>query len=939
MKISLKSLFRRSLVLSILVSISIAVNAQYNRFLQNVTVTPYGISSPSGWDEYTGEQNTDSQFSELSSTKTLSHSDILVISTYSSDYSWSVEIIKYLKSHLFETANLTTSSIDLPLMIVQDQDEGSEILEQINFYIKTMSPKVVVFLGTQALNLIDNIHISNPDTQLLLVCGNNYTRQNENFLDSIYWTDDRILSIETVRERTGMTAITIPIYIREEIDMIVNMRPELNIIYIIGGEDQFSKLMCQDVKDYIAENYPRIQTRSITPDRMDDSDLINITKNSDSEKCVAIFSSWVNRKDVINGKSAIMNNLLFTIASQNIPVFTLRDNGWMERSKDIVGGCLSDDKLSFKDMEDLVIRIVDGTPAKEIEPFSTEHMIIKMNYMKMRTFGINISDCPPSTVFIDSPISVIENNPLLAIFYIVIITSVFTLLILVFRFFKKRVDSIKSRENYFLNAMPMTFLEVEPIFSSDGKVRDGLLVGMNKMAKDLLSEESIGKRLSVIYPFSYAEMFDKINMSAGNNKIGAEFSIYNKQADQYLIFIAVTLENGRLGLACIDNSASVKADRMSKEVSKFMKKQQQFLEYLPYSYVVFELIKDKRGKIIDGTVEYYNDYVNQVVKKTDRDIIGFSAKKMWPNLYKNSIDKLNESIKNNQPLSLEAVYSTKYERYYDIVFRITDSEHIGVMLIDRTTEVTSKEVIINTNKELVAAKLRAEASDKAKNSFIHNMSHEIRTPLNAIVGFAQLLSLPDSFISEEEKTQYREYILNSSEMLSMLIDDMLALSDNKADKYRLEISECNCNELCQKANKTVEYRIPDGVRLEFLTEVDNDFTIMSDPKRIQQVLINFLTNASKHTEKGYIRTGISTSMNPGKLTFYVEDTGCGVDPKDAERIFKQFVMLNPGKEGNGLGLHICKDVAKLLHGEVKLDTSYTGGARFVFILNVEGSKA
>lgn len=880
-------------------------------------------------------QDASVNFNDITSEFQVSHSDVLVISTYSSNYTWSLEIINYLKKNLNEQKNLTLSSVEIPLVMVRDKKEADDIIDRINTCIDNISPKTVVFLGSQALNLIDRICESNPGLQVLLVSGHDYAIEDHVFLDSVNWSGSDIISIESVRERTGITAMTIPLYIPQAIDMIAGMRPELNILYFIAGEDHFSLTLCDEIKNYVAANYPQIQTRVITPDRMSESDLINITGNSDPNKCAAIYSSWVNREDVSLGKSAMMNNVLFTVASQNIPVFTLRDNGWMERSKDIVGGCFVDDQKSFELMTNIISSICDGKKTAEFDPVVADFMIYKINFMKMRSFGITSYVCPPSTVFIDSPISVIEKNPLLVIVYIIIITAAFTLLILVYRLFRRRFNAIRDKEDYFINALPLTFIEIEPIYSSDGVVRDGLVVRMNKMAKEMIATDSIGKRLSVIYPFSYVELFEKINMSTKNHKIGSEFNLYHKQSDRHLIFITISMENGRLGIACIDNSAAVKADRMSKEVTEFMKKQQQFLEYLPYSYIVMELVKDKKGNIVDGIVEYCNEHSSKVLAESEENILGESAKKTWPNLYKNSIDKLNEAVKNRQPLSLEAVYSTKYNKYYDIVFRITDADHVGVMLIDRTAEVTSREKIISTNEELIAAKVRAEASDKAKNSFIHNMSHEIRTPLNAIVGFAQLLSLPDSFLTEEEKIQYREYILNSSEMLSMLIDDMLALSDNKADKYRVENSECLCNELCLKANKTVEYRIPEGVRLEFLTEIDNDYKIMSDPKRIQQVLINFLTNASKHTEKGYIRTGVSTSMNPGKLTFYVEDTGCGVDPKDSERIFEQFVMLNPGKEGKGLGLHICKDVAKLLNGEVKLDTSYTGGARFVFILNID----
>ncbi|MCR5139803.1 MAG: ATP-binding protein [Bacteroidaceae bacterium] len=101
---------------------------------------------------------------------------------------------------------------------------------------------------------------------------------------------------------------------------------------------------------------------------------------------------------------------------------------------------------------------------------------------------------------------------------------------------------------------------------------------------------------------------------------------------------------------------------------------------------------------------------------------------------------------------------------------------------------------------------------------------------------------------------------------------------------------------------------------------------------MQQVLTNFLTNACKHTSKGEIHLHLSLSENPGNVTFSVTDTGTGVPADQAEAIFERFTKLDSFKQGTGLGLAICRMIAEILHGEVKLDTTYTaGGARFVFI--------
>lgn len=224
------------------------------------------------------------------------------------------------------------------------------------------------------------------------------------------------------------------------------------------------------------------------------------------------------------------------------------------------------------------------------------------------------------------------------------------------------------------------------------------------------------------------------------------------------------------------------------------------------------------------------------------------------------------------------------------------------------------------------------AANKAKTRFLHNMSHEIRTPLNAMFGFSQLLGMPDGSWSEEEKENYNKYIYNSYNMMDMLINDILDIADSDHGNYQISISDVHVNSMCQFAIMSVEYRCPGDVELKFSSEVDDKFTIKSDGRRIQQVLVNYLTNACKNTEKGEILLHCSTSEKPGHITFSVTDTGKGVPAEEADRIFGRFTKLDRHAQGSGLGLNICYTIAKKLNGEVYLDTSYTKGARFVFVL-------
>lgn len=227
------------------------------------------------------------------------------------------------------------------------------------------------------------------------------------------------------------------------------------------------------------------------------------------------------------------------------------------------------------------------------------------------------------------------------------------------------------------------------------------------------------------------------------------------------------------------------------------------------------------------------------------------------------------------------------------------------------------------------------AANQAKTKFLQNMSHEIRTPLNAMFGFAQLLGLPDGACTPEEKEQYNAYIYNAYKMLDMLVSDIIDIADSEHGNYRIEITDVPLNETCTNALRSVEFRVPAGVRLYMTSDFPDSHVIKSDERRIQQLLINYLTNACKNTQKGEIHLHISSTEHPGKVTFSVMDTGRGVPPEKAEAIFTRFTKLNQFVQGSGLGLSICQTIAEKLGGEVYLDTTYTNGARFVFVIGDE----
>ena len=225
------------------------------------------------------------------------------------------------------------------------------------------------------------------------------------------------------------------------------------------------------------------------------------------------------------------------------------------------------------------------------------------------------------------------------------------------------------------------------------------------------------------------------------------------------------------------------------------------------------------------------------------------------------------------------------------------------------------------------AKDRAEESSRLKSAFLSNMSHEIRTPLNAIVGFSDVLSAGGA--SEEEQRGYFEIIRTNSDLLLRLINDILDVSRLEADRVILSLESCNVVQICQQVVASVAQARRSTN--QFLFECEREVVEMrTDVQRLQQVVINLLSNADKFTKEGTITLKLELDTARNVAVFSVTDTGCGIPLDKQKRVFERFEKLNEYVQGTGLGLSICKLTVEKWGGEIWIDPAYTDGARFMF---------
>ncbi len=262
-------------------------------------------------------------------------------------------------------------------------------------------------------------------------------------------------------------------------------------------------------------------------------------------------------------------------------------------------------------------------------------------------------------------------------------------------------------------------------------------------------------------------------------------------------------------------------------------------------------------------------------------------------------------------------------------FPDVDNRTVGG-LIGIIVDITERKKM---EQELIAAKEKAEESDRLKTSFLNNLSHEIRTPMNAIIGFSDLLlNEPDT----EQQKLFVETINNNAEQLLRIIDDVLAVSRLDSEKIPAENISFSISQLLDDLLLTFRQQCENKKLKLILHEIPADVPtyVIADKSKIRQVLAGLLGNALKYTLKGHIEFGVN--MIQQELSFYVKDTGIGIAKADQPKVFNRFFRGEEAQiraiRGNGLGLSISKGLVDLLQGKITLESEPGKGS--IFYVNI-----
>jgi PAS domain S-box-containing protein len=253
--------------------------------------------------------------------------------------------------------------------------------------------------------------------------------------------------------------------------------------------------------------------------------------------------------------------------------------------------------------------------------------------------------------------------------------------------------------------------------------------------------------------------------------------------------------------------------------------------------------------------------------------------------------------------------------------------HIGAQL-GRVVERKRAEITLRSAKE------KAEEATRAKSVFLANMSHELRTPLNAIIGFTRLVMRRSKDVLPPKQYENLEKILVSGEHLLSLINAVLDLSKIEAGRVDLRPVEFALEPLVDLCLRTVE-PVVKGDHVKLTKDIEPDLpTLVQDQEKVRQILTNLLGNAAKFTETGSIT--VHARRHVGGLAIAVSDTGVGIPEQARELIFEEFRQVDGGSTrqygGTGLGLAISRRLARLMGGEITVESAVGTGSTFTLQL-------
>jgi PAS domain S-box-containing protein len=495
-----------------------------------------------------------------------------------------------------------------------------------------------------------------------------------------------------------------------------------------------------------------------------------------------------------------------------------------------------------------------------------------------------------------------------------------------------------------------------PIAISISRIDNGIFIECNDSFCALfgyLHSELIGKSSVDIGIWSNNSVREElIKLLKETGRIRGRHEIFKTKGGA---FLQVQYSAEIIKYAGIDCMIAVMEDitEQKNAIESLRKSEEKFAKAFRSSPDIIYIASLANGRIIE-----VNDKVINILKYTREEVIGKTTSQLgiWADesqreqyIAKFSSDDYvrdwHVKLCNKAGVIIDTLLSSEIielqnEKYILGTIRDITEQKKSETELKKLNETIEQRIIARTaelsllNEELSNARLKAEAANLAKSDFLSNMSHELRTPLNAILGYAQLFQRDKSLNENQHKGI--DIIHRSSEHLLQMINEVLDYAKIDAHKLELQIQPVLLIHVIKSVYDMVEIKAQiKQIAIQSYLDKELPKYVMTDEKRLSQVLLNLLNNAVKFTHRGGVTFRVKMTGN--KIRFEIKDTGIGIIESKIEHIFKPFFQVGEWKdraEGAGLGLAISQNIVRMMGGEIMVKSEVNKGSTFWFDLEI-----
>lgn len=860
---------------------------------------------------------------------------LLIINSYTEAAPWSFRMISAITEYAQNSPQLALYTEHMNMLMMDTDSTLNEFRQAVLEKYKRHSPRMLILLGNSSMILRDDFRKMWGNIPIILCAEEDYIGPKEFYLQKKPVELTARTPIADMAQSYNLTFLHSNFYIKENIDLICRMTPDIKNFIFIGDERQNNQTYNMVIKQELKKSHPDINYQFISPRKMQTNHLLDTLYTVDPKTTGILFSSWFY-KHTFAGNTSLVTNSHLLVSTTSAPLFSLGMMTIKDNAGGIIGGYIYDQHVYSQKIIQTIQSILNGKQASEIPFYEPSDAAPTINYNVLLRKGMSPYLCPPGTIFFNKPPTFWEQYG-----YFILGTIVcFILLALFFQYRishlnklkkiqQKEIDTMTSYKNL-INNMPILYMQEELIMNEEGTPIELVYRNVNAHFEKSFfrKEDVVGKKASEIFPESMPEFLHFTKMSLAENK-AITFPYYFKQIDTfYDVVLKGTHHNNIVDIFCLDSTELHKAQQKLSATNNKLAMALDVANIVPWKWDLrsktilcdinrpIELSTNDKDVNEEQLAVPDSQYFSKIFKEDRKRV-----EKAYDDLIEGRSDKVREeyrviNVQNNihriEWVEAQAAVETR------------DENGKPLTLVGSSLVITTRKKM---EMELTTARDRAEESNRLKSAFLANMSHEIRTPLNAIVGFSGILASTDE---EEEKQEYVSIIENNNTLLLQLISDILDLSKIEAGTLEFQYSNIDLNKMLNELTSSLQLKIKsEKVQLTCHLAEKNCF-IHTEKNRLSQLLINLISNAIKFTTEGYIRFGYE--LRGKEIYFYVSDTGCGI-PKDKQKsIFGRFVKLNSFEQGTGLGLSICQTLVEHMGGTIGVDSEEGKGSTFWFTL-------